>query len=189
MLCNTPFEPKSSFCNPGIHASRGPKLQPYEVQGSVIKAQIFKGTSWSNAKDVLWKFYLVFGSNFMIPLELFLNGSWTPWSKGHFTHETESPWPVRFKPLLLVEKAEPLQVHFTLHLRDQWSMWMHDGCKVYKTSNGSCFVVTWTIFKSHLLEVGLTQKNMRSWHFEPSQPLIYYILSCVRIRLNRIFLK
>ena len=38
---------------------------------------------------------------------------------------------------------------------------MQDGCKVYTdsymTSNGSCFIVTWTIFKNHLLEVGLTQ--------------------------------
>ena len=38
---------------------------------------------------------------------------------------------------------------------------MQDGCKVYMdsymTSNGSCFMVTWTIFKNHCLEVGLTQ--------------------------------
>ena len=36
-----------------------------------------------------------------------------------------------------------------------------DGCTVYMDSymapNGSCFMVTWTIFKTHLLEVGLTQ--------------------------------
>ena len=36
-----------------------------------------------------------------------------------------------------------------------------DGCKIYMNSymgsNGSCSMVTWTIFKSHLLEVGLTQ--------------------------------
>jgi hypothetical protein len=38
---------------------------------------------------------------------------------------------------------------------------MQDGCKVYMdsymASNGSCFMVTWTISKNHLLEVGLTQ--------------------------------
>ena len=38
---------------------------------------------------------------------------------------------------------------------------MQDGCKAYMDSymalNGSCFMVTWTIFKNHLLEVGLTQ--------------------------------
>ena len=65
--------------------------------------------------------------------------------------------------LSLVEKAEPVQVRFTLRLRDQRSMWMQDGCKVYMdsymASNGSCFMVTWTIFKNHLLEVGLTQNR------------------------------
>ena len=38
---------------------------------------------------------------------------------------------------------------------------MQDGCKVYMdsymASNGSCFMVTWIIFKNHLLEVGLIQ--------------------------------
>jgi extradiol dioxygenase family protein len=33
--------------------------------------------------------------------------------------------------LSLVEKAEPVQVRFTPHLRDQPSMWMQDACKVY----------------------------------------------------------
>ena len=40
---------------------------------------------------------------------------------------------------------------------------MHDGCKVYMdsymASDGSCFMVTWIIFKNHLLEVGLTQNR------------------------------
>ena len=38
---------------------------------------------------------------------------------------------------------------------------MQDVCKVYMdsymASNGSSFMVTWTISKNHLLEVGLTQ--------------------------------
>jgi hypothetical protein len=38
-----------------------------------------------------------------------------------------------------------------------------DGCKVYldsyMASNGSCFMVTWTIFKNPLFEVGLTQNR------------------------------
>jgi hypothetical protein len=38
---------------------------------------------------------------------------------------------------------------------------MQDECKVYmdsyKASNGSCFMVTWTILKNHLLEVGLIE--------------------------------
>ena len=61
---------------------------------------------------------------------------------------------------------------------------MQDGCKVYvdsyMASNGSCFMVTWTIFKNHVLEVGLTQTTGRPWHSEHSQPLIYSILSSVR---------
>ena len=43
---------------------------------------------------------------------------------------------------------------------------MQDGCKVYMnfhmTSNGSCFMVTWSIFKKrvlHHLEVGVTQNR------------------------------
>jgi hypothetical protein len=38
-----------------------------------------------------------------------------------------------------------------------------DGCKVYMdsymASNESCVTVTWTIFKNHLLEAGLTQNR------------------------------
>ena len=38
---------------------------------------------------------------------------------------------------------------------------MQGGCKVYidsyLESNESCFMVIWTIFKIHLLQVGLTQ--------------------------------
>ena len=64
--------------------------------------------------------------------------------------------------LSLVEKAEPVQVHFPLHLTDQRSMWMQDGCEVYidsyMASNGLYFMVTWIIFKIHLLEVGLNTK-------------------------------
>ena len=54
-------------------------------------------------------------------------------------------------------------------LRDERSIyiykWMQDGgeCKVYKdsymASNGSCRMVTWTISKTHLLEVGSTQNR------------------------------
>ena len=65
--------------------------------------------------------------------------------------------------LSFVEKWEPVQVRFTLRLRDQQSKWMQDGCKVYMdsyvTSNGSCFMVTSIIFKNHLLKVGLTHNH------------------------------
>ena len=69
------------------------------------------------------------------------------------------PMAIKLQALSLVEMAEPVQVRFTLRLRDQWSMWMQDGCQVYMdsntASNGSCLMVTWAIFKNHLLEVGL----------------------------------
>jgi hypothetical protein len=71
------------------------------------------------------------------------------------------PVTVTLQVLSLVEKAEPVQVRFTLRFRDQQSMRMQDGCKVcmdfYLASNGSCFMVIWVVFKNHLLEVGLTQ--------------------------------
>ena len=84
-------------------------------------------------------------------------------SINHFTHETESPWPVYFK-------------HSHWWKRLTWSKfashyaWGTNGvckCKMdvkvymvsYKTSNGSCFMVTWIIFKNHLLEVGLTRNR------------------------------
>ena len=62
------------------------------------------------------------------------------------------PVTITIQALSLVEKADPVQVHFTQYLRDQWSMWMQDGCEVhmdcYMASNGSCFMVTWTVFKN-----------------------------------------
>ena len=63
----------------------------------------------------------------------------------------------------LVEKAEPLQARFTPCLMDQQNMWMQHGCGVYMdshmASNGSRFMVTWIVFKNHLLEVALTQNR------------------------------
>ena len=73
------------------------------------------------------------------------------------------PVTITLQALSLVEKAELVQVRFTLRLRDQQSMCMQNGCKVYMDSymvpNGSCFMVTWTIFINHLLKVGLTQNH------------------------------
>ena len=73
------------------------------------------------------------------------------------------PMAATLQALSFVEKWEPVQVRFTLRLRDQQSKWMQDGCKVYMdsyvTSNGSCFMVTSIIFKNHLLKVGLTHNH------------------------------
>ena len=50
--------------------------------------------------------------------------------------------------LSLVEKAEPVQVrYFTLCLRDQWSKWMQDGCKVYMNFYRG---IKWIMFHGHL---------------------------------------
>jgi hypothetical protein len=90
----------------------------------------------------------------------------------------------------LVEKAERVQLRFTPRLRDQWSMWMQDGCKLYMdsyiASNGSCFMVTWTTFKDHLLEVGRTQnRETMTLQTFTTVGLFYSILSYVRTRMNR----
>ena len=58
---------------------------------------------------------------------------------------------ITLQALSLVEKAKLVQIRFTLHLRNQWSIWMQDGCKVYMdcymTSDGSCLMVTWMFFQ------------------------------------------
>ena len=86
----------------------------------------------------------------------------TSWEEGLHTWD----WGlmiIALEALSLVEKVEPVQVHFVLRLRDQRSKWMQDGCKVYMdsymTSNGSCFMMTWIIFKNRLLELGQTQNQ------------------------------
>src|ERR1700737_5532256 len=58
-----------------------------------------------------------------------------------------------------------------------WRLLDHVSCSL-----GSCFMLTWTIFKNRLLEVGPTQK-METMALRT--PLIYSILSCVRPRMNR----
>jgi hypothetical protein len=49
--------------------------------------------------------------------------------------------------LSLVGKAHPVQVRFTLRLRDQLSMWMQDGCK---SLHGFPHGIKWIIFYGHL---------------------------------------
>jgi hypothetical protein len=91
------------------------------------------------------------------------------------------PVTITLQALSLVEKPEPVQVRFTLCLRDQRSMWLQDGCKVhmdiFMASNGSCCMVTWIIFKNHLLEVGLTQnrETMTLWMLT-TVDLFYFIM-------------
>ena len=40
-------------------------------------------------------------------------------------------------------------------MQDEYKVYMDS----YMASNGSCSMVTWTILKNHLLEVGLTQNR------------------------------
>ena len=92
------------------------------------------------------------------------------------------PVTITLQALSLVEKAELVQVRFTLRLRDQRSMWMQDGCKIYMdtymASSGSCFMVTWTMFKNHLLEVGLTQ-NQGIMAFQMLTTIdVFYFIMC-----------
>ena len=58
---------------------------------------------------------------------------------------------------------------------------MQDGCKVhmdsYMASNKSCFMVTWTIFKNHHLEVGLTQnRETMALRILTAVDLFYFIM-------------
>jgi hypothetical protein len=82
----------------------------------------------------------------------------------------------------LVEKPEPVQVRFTLRLKDQRSMWMQDGCKDYMDSyvapNKSCFMVAWIIFKNHLLEVGLTQNRETTALQTLTTVGLFYFIMC-----------
>ena len=60
---------------------------------------------------------------------------------------------------------------------------MQDGCKVYKdfyvASNGSCFMVTWTIFKNLLLKVDLTQnRETMALRILTTVDLFYFFIMC-----------
>ena len=84
--------------------------------------------------------------------------------KGHFTHETESPWPFPFKHSHWWKRRS--RSKFTSHYA--WGtngvfLWMQDGCKVYMDSFrhgiiGACFTITWTFCKNHFSKVSPTQK-------------------------------
>ena len=102
-----------------------------------------------------------------------------PWGPLH-TQDWE-PMTITLQAISLVEKAEPVQVRFILYLKDQHSMWMQDGCKVYMdsymASSRSCFMVTWTIFKKHLLDVCLTlNRETMALQTLPAIDLFYFIM-------------
>ena len=94
---------------------------------------------------------------------------------------------------LIGGKVEPVQVRLALHLRDQQSMRMQDGCKVhtgsYMASNGSCFMVTRIIF--HKPPLGCRPNTRLGDHGTPNAQNCRFILilSYVRTRMNRKSLK
>ena len=60
----------------------------------------------------------------------------------------------------------------------------------YMASNRSCLMVTWIIFKNHLLEIGLTQNHENMALRTLTTIKKYFILSCARrTRMNRNSLK
>ena len=78
-----------------------------------------------------------------------------------FIHVTDSPRPVHFKHSHWWKRQS--RSKFASHYA--WGTGGVCECKMdvkvymdsYMASNGSCTMVTWIIFKTHLLEVGLTQ--------------------------------
>jgi hypothetical protein len=60
-------------------------------------------------------------------------------------------------------RATPSSRHTTLEVPREYTCEMQDGCEVcmdfYMVSSGSCFTVTYIVFRNHCLEVGLTQNR------------------------------
>ena len=93
----------------------------------------------------------------------------------------------------LVEKAEPVQVHFTLHLRDQRSVWMQDGYKVYM--HAFLHGIGWIVFHDHSNYIqkspfgGRPNTQLGDHGTQCSQPLVYSILSYARNHMTKNSLK
>jgi len=74
----------------------------------------------------------------------------------------------------------PSSLHSTLEGATEYISECTMVCKVYMdsymASNGSCFMVTWTIFKNHLLEVGVTQnQEIKALRTLPTVDLFYFV--------------
>jgi hypothetical protein len=57
------------------------------------------------------------------------------------------PMTITLHAILLVEKVEPVEVRFTLRLRDQRSKWMQDGCQ---SLHGFLHGIEWIMFYDYL---------------------------------------
>jgi hypothetical protein len=68
--------------------------------------------------------------------------------KGHHTHEAESPGPFTLQALSLVEKVEPVQLRFTLRLRDQRREYVN--ARWMSSLHGFLRGIEWIMLHSHL---------------------------------------
>ena len=100
--------------------------------------------------------------------------------KGHFTHETESPWPLHFKHSHWWKRRG--RSKFTSHYA--WGTNGVCGCKMDIQSTwihsymASGFMVTRMIFKNHLLEVGLA-KNWETMELRMLTTVnVFYFIMC-----------
>ena len=103
---------------------------------------------------------------------------WSEDTRGPLHTRDWEPVTITLQALSLVEEVEPVQVCSTLRLRDQQSMWIQDGCKIYMALNGSCFMVTWIIFQNHLLEVDLTQNRETTALRTLTTVGLFYFIMC-----------
>ena len=112
--------------------------------------------------------------------------------KGHFTQDTESPWPVHIK--------HSHGSKFTSHYA--WGTNRVCECKMdvkvymdsYMASNRSCFMVTWTIFKN--LTLGGRPHTKSGDHGTPKSHNCWFILfyhvwgpTLIEIHCNNIWLR
>ena len=100
--------------------------------------------------------------------------------EGHLRHEVESSWTLHFKHSHWWKGWSPSKFA-------SYYAWGTNGvceCKMdvnlhgfLMASNGPCFMVTWIVFKNHLLEVGLPQ-NQETMALQMLTPvdLVYFIM-------------
>jgi hypothetical protein len=132
-----------------------PKIESNLLKFKVVDARWKPPSHGLVFPTSLWYFFRLIGFCWMQGVRLRATSHTREWE----------PMTITLQALSLVENMEPVQVCFTLRLRDHRSMWMQDGCKVYMdsymASNESRFMVTRTNFKNHHhLEVGLTQNRV-----------------------------
>ena len=121
-------------------------------------------------------------------------------AKAHFTHETESPWPSHLKHSHWWKsrsRSKFATSHYAWGTNGVYK-WMQDACKVYMdsyvASNGSCVMVTWTIFQNHMLEVGTTQNRETIALWTLTTVGLFYFIMCedpawIDIHWNSIWLR